>query len=105
MIKEAEIRRQHMEADASLTKTRNELFSLGHPGEFALCRHNNLLRRFAAVRSGVQFTKAAVSRSKDCLRRFSMLFYSYKDSSKVSGFGPVAKKSLHRGGRLTFYLI
>jgi hypothetical protein len=61
VIKETQIGGQDMQPDASLSKLRNELFGFGYPAKFALCRHNNLLRRFAAVRSGVQFTKAAGS--------------------------------------------
>jgi hypothetical protein len=52
VIKEAEIGRQDMQPDTGLSKTRNELFGLGYPVKFALCRHNNLpkgLRRCALV--------------------------------------------------------
>ena len=34
-----------MQSDTGLAKTRNELFGFGYPVKFALCRHNDLLKK------------------------------------------------------------
>jgi hypothetical protein len=75
-----------------------------------------ILVNFVLPATSASWTRAAVrfddkihqSGGPSAKRNVPPLFYSllrFKDFSKVSGFGPVAKKSLHWGGKLPFYPI
>jgi hypothetical protein len=59
----------------------------------------------AAVRFDDRIHQSGGPSGKRNVPPLSYSFLRFKDSSKVSGFGPVAKKSLYWGAKLPFYPI